>query len=170
MKTRRARLADAPQIHALIAHYAAQGILLPRTEENVREHIALFLVLEEKGQMAGCVSLETYSSDLAEVRSLAVSPGIRGRGLGARLVQYALAEARRRKIARVFAVTHAPEFFVRHGFAASSRHALPEKIARDCSVCPKARGCRLVAVIATISSARAALPILNGIASPSPAA
>ncbi|HVB07695.1 MAG TPA: GNAT family N-acetyltransferase [Candidatus Acidoferrales bacterium] len=169
MKTRRARLTDAPQIHALIAHYAAQGILLPRTEENVREHIALFLVLEASGQIAGCVSLETYSYDLAEVRSLAVSPGSRGRGHGARLLQYALAEARRRKIARVFAVTHAPEFFVRHGFAASSRHALPEKIARDCSACPKARGCRLVAVIATIAAARATLPILNGIASPSPA-
>lgn len=170
MRTRRARPADAAAIHALIAHYAEQGILLPRTEENVREHIALFLVLEEKGQIAGCVSLETYASDLAELRSLAVRPAVRGCGLGARLVQYALAEARRRRIARVFAVTHAPKFFVRHGFATSSRPALPEKIARDCSVCPKARGCRLVAVIATVAPQRVALPILNGIATPSAAA
>lgn len=169
MRARRARLADATAIHALITHYAAQGILLPRTEENVREHATLFLVLEEKGHIAGCVSLETYGSDLAEVRSLAVSPEIRGRGLGARLVQFALAEARRRKIARVFAVTHAPDFFVRQGFATSSRRALPEKIARDCSGCPKANGCRLVAVIATVTPQRVALPILNDIATPSPA-
>ncbi|MHB8412753.1 MAG: GNAT family N-acetyltransferase [Candidatus Acidiferrales bacterium] len=170
MKTRRARLADAPQINALIAHYAAQGILLPRTEENVREHARGFLVLEEKGQIAGCVSLENYGTELAEIRSLAVDPEIRGQGLGARLVQYALTEARRRKIARVFAVTHAPEFFVRQGFDTSSRCALPEKIARDCSACPKARRCRLVAVIATVIPERIALPILNDAVTSSPAA
>lgn len=170
MKARRARATDAAGIYALIAHYAAEGILLPRTEENVREHSRGFLVLEEKGQVAGCVSLENYGTELAEIRSLAVSVEIRGRGLGARLVQYALAEARRRKIARVFAVTHAPEFFMRQGFGVSSRHALPEKIARDCSACPKARRCRLVAVIATVIPERVALPILSDAATSSPAA
>ncbi|MGH9732906.1 MAG: GNAT family N-acetyltransferase [Candidatus Acidiferrales bacterium] len=169
MRARRARLTDAAAIHALIAHYAAEGILLPRTEENVREHARGFLVLEE-GQIAGCVSLENYGTELAEIRSLAVDPEIRGRGLGARLVQYALTEARRRKIARVFAVTHAPEFFVRQGFGTSSRHALPEKFARDCSACPKARRCRLVAVIATVIPERVALPILTDAVTSSPAA
>ena len=170
MRSRRARPADAVAIHALIAHYAAQGILLPRTEENVREHISTFLVLEEKAQIVGCASLENYGTDLAEIRSLAVNPEIRGRGLGARLVQFALLDARRRKIARVFAVTRAPEFFERQGFAASSRRALPEKIARDCSVCPKARRCRLIAVVANVLPERAALPILDNVASPAPVA
>lgn len=170
MRARRARLTDAAAIHALIAHYAGEGILLPRTEENVREHARGFLVLEEKGQIAGCVSLENYGTELAEIRSLAVDPGIRGHGLGARLVQYALTEARRRKIARVFAVTHAPEFFVRQGFGTSSRRALPEKIARDCSACPKARRCRLVAVIATVIPEGVALPILTDAVTSSPAA
>ena len=170
MRTRRARPADSAAIHALIAHYAAQGILLPRTEENVREHARGFLVLEEKDQLAGCVSLENYGTELAEIRSLAVDPEIRGRGLGTRLVQYALTEARRRKIARVFAVTHAPEFFVRQGFDTSSRRTLPEKIARDCSACPKARRCRLVAVIATVIPERIALPILHDVVTSFPAA
>lgn len=170
MRARRARLTDAAAIHALISHYAAEGTLLPRTEENVREHARGFLVLEEKGQIAGCVSLEDYGTELAEIRSLAVNPEIRGRGLGAKLVQYALTEARRRKIARVFAVTHAPGFFVRQGFGTSPRRALPEKIARDCSACPKARHCRLVAVIATVIPERIALPILNDAVTSSPAA
>ena len=170
MRARRARPADAAAIHALIAHYAAEGVLLPRTEENVREHARGFLVLEEKGRIAGCVSLENYGTELAEIRSLAVNPEIRGRGLGARLVQYALSEARRRKIARVFAVTHAPEFFTRQGFDTASRRALPEKIERDCSVCPKAHRCKLIAVTATVISERVTLPILNDIATSSPAA
>jgi amino-acid N-acetyltransferase len=167
LRARKARLSDAAGIHALIAAYAAQGILLPRTKENVREHLSTFLVLEDTSKILGCVSLESYGSDLAEIRSLAVSPQIRGRGLGGRLVEFALAETRREKIARVFAVTHAPDFFVRHGFSVSSRRAVPEKIERDCCTCPKARNCRLTAVIATVIPERVALPILDGVASAS---
>lgn len=165
MRARRAGEADVSAIHGLIAHYAAEGILLERNEENVRQHIASFLVLEEKRQVAGCVSLESYGPDLAEIRSLAVSPNACGRGLGARLVHFALAEARRRGIARVFAVTHAPDFFVRQGFEASPRRALPEKIERDCRACPKARQCRLTAVIADLAPLNISFPILEEAAS-----
>jgi N-acetylglutamate synthase-like GNAT family acetyltransferase len=170
MRTRRARPSDAPAIHALIAHYAAQGILLPRAEENIREQIAHFLVLLENRQLVGCVSLESYGPDFAEIRSLAVAPEIRGLGLGSRLVEFALAEVRRRRIARVFAVTHAPEFFLRHGFALSHRREIPEKIARDCSSCPKARRCRLAAVIAIVAPERITLPILDEAVASAPVA
>lgn len=161
MKARRARLKDVTAIHALVAQYAAQGLLLPRTEDEIRLHIRRFLVLEETGRVVGCVALESYGADLAEVRSLAVDPAARGRGLGERLLRFALATAKRRKIARIFAVTHAPEFFGRLGFVASTRWALPEKIARDCRTCPKAAKCELVAVIATVIPERAVLHILE---------
>jgi N-acetylglutamate synthase-like GNAT family acetyltransferase len=160
-------VADAAAIHELIASYTSEGILLPRTEENVREHVSTFLVLEERAKIIGCVSLENYGTDLAEIRSLAVSPEIRGLGLGGRLVEFALEEARRKKIARVFAVTHAPGFFMHHGFAASSRSAVPEKIERDCRTCPKVRHCHLMTVIATVIAERVALPVLDGVATPS---
>lgn len=165
MRARRARSGDAAAIYALIARYAEQGVLLARSEENIREHIAQFLVFEDKRRIAGCVALESYGANLAEIRSLAVNPEMRGQGLGGKLVQFALAEARLRNIARVFAVTHAPDFFVRYGFAASARRALPEKIERDCRTCPKARRCHLTAVIATVVAERASLPILNEVAS-----
>jgi N-acetylglutamate synthase-like GNAT family acetyltransferase len=161
MRGRRARKADAPAVHRLIAHYAEQGLLLPRREEEIAEHIGRFLVVVERGRLLGCVALEPYGPDLAEVRSLAVDPKIQGRGVGVRLLRLALGEARRRRIARLFAVTHAPEFFARQGFAATSRVALPEKIARDCCICPKQRTCDLVAVIAVVCPERVALPVLS---------
>lgn len=167
MRARRAHPADVKAIHALIVSYAAEGVLLPRTEDNVREHLSTFLVLEERSTVIGCVSLEPYGTDLAEVRSLAVSPKVRGRGLGGKLLEFALAEARRKSVARVFAVTHAPGFFIRHGFGASSRRAVPEKIERDCQTCPKAGHCRLTAVIATLIPERVALPILHSVSTPS---
>lgn len=167
MRARRARPSDAEAIHALIADYAADGILLPRSLQNVCEQIPSFLVIEEKRQIIGCVCLENYGAGLAEIRSLAVGRDIRGKGLGGKLVTFALAEARKKRIARVFAVTHAPKFFIQHGFSASSRRAVPEKIERDCCTCPKANGCRLSAVIATVIPESIALPVLDGVATPS---
>jgi len=164
LKARRARLSDAAAIHCLVAHYAAQGLLLPRSEDEIRGHVARFFVLVEAGRVIGCVALESYGADLAEIRSLAVDPEIRGRGLGGRLVQYALRQAARRGVARVFAVTHAPDFFARQGFARTKREALPEKIARDCCACPKARSCELVAVVADVAVRRAPLDANLGVA------
>lgn len=170
MRARRAKASDAEGIHALIAGYAAEGLLLPREADEIRRNISHFIVLEEKGRIASCVALESYGADLAEVRSLAVAAEFRSRGLGARMLQFALTDARRRGIARVFAVTHAPHFFLRNGFAPTSRLALKEKLERDCNSCPKRRSCQLVAVIATVIPERITLPILIDSPEPVPVA
>jgi N-acetylglutamate synthase-like GNAT family acetyltransferase len=169
MKIRRARASDAPAIHAIISGYAAEGILLPRPLEEIRRHAARFLVLvdEEAGNgsgsppVYGCVALEPYGTALAEVRSLAIAPGRRGAGLGRRLLRAALRAAKQRGYERVFAVTRSGQFFMRHGFTLSSRHALPEKIEHDCCTCPQERTCRLTAVIMPLKKKRALLPVLT---------
>ena len=158
MKARAARVSDVRAIHQLIAHYASQGLLLPRAEEEICRNIGHFLVLCEKGKLLSCVALESYGAYLAEIRSLAVDPESRARGAGSQIVEFALEEARRRGIARVFAVTHAPNFFLRQGFETVQRRSLAETIERDCRQCPKRRSCKLAAVIATIMPDGAALP------------
>jgi amino-acid N-acetyltransferase len=171
MRARAARISDAAVVHRIIAHYAGEGLLLPRTEAEIREHIARFLVLVEKreGQdrVLGCVALEPYGPDLAEIRSLAVAPDARGQGrnVGDRLMKAALDTARRRKIARLLAVTHRPEFFSRHGFTPGPREAVPEKVERDCATCPKKRKCTLIATVAVVLPDREVLPVLNGASS-----
>ncbi len=169
MRTRRAKISDAAAIHSLVAHYAAQGLLLPRAAEEIRANIGHFIVQEDHRGVVSCLSLESYGADLAEIRSIAVDPENQGRGLGARLIASALAEARRRGIARVFAVTHAPEFFERQGFAATARQSLTEKIERDCCACSQERTCKLVAMIATVIPERVSMPILSDFAAPVPA-
>jgi amino-acid N-acetyltransferase len=168
MRARTARMSDAAAVHRVIAHYAGEGLLLPRTEAEIREHISRFLVLIEKRngeeKVLGCVALEPYGSDLAEVRSLAVAPDARGQGrnVGDRLMKAAMDTARRRKIARLFAVTHRPDFFSRYGFVPGPRQAVPEKVERDCVGCPKERKCTLVAAVAVICPEGDLLPVLNG--------
>ena len=169
MRARRGRPADAAELHRLVTFYADRGLLLPRPLDEIHAHAARFIVLEHEGRIAGCVALESYANDLAEIRSLAVAPELRGQGMGARLLREALAAARRHKIARVFAVTHAPEFFGRQGFAVTTRWALPEKLERDCRTCPKARTCGLVACVLTVCPECIALPVLSIAAKHAPA-
>jgi N-acetylglutamate synthase-like GNAT family acetyltransferase len=169
MRTRRAKISNVPAIHSLVAHYAAQGLLLPRAAEEIRANIDHFIVQEDGHRVVSCLSLESYGADLAEIRSIAVNPENRGQGLGARLIAFALAEARRRGIARVLAVTHAPQFFERQGFTAAARQSLTEKIERDCRTCSQQRTCKLVAVIATVIPERITMPILADSAAPVPA-
>ena len=168
MRARTARLSDAASVHRVIAHYAGEGLLLPRTEAEIREHIARFVVLVEKDgredRVLGCVALEPYGSELAEIRSLAVAPEARGQGrnVGDRLMKAVMGTARRRRIARLFAVTHRPDFFSRYGFTPGPRQTVPEKVARDCVGCPKERKCTLVATVAVVLPGRELLPVLSG--------
>lgn len=168
MRARTARIGDAAAVHRVIAHYAGEGLLLPRTEAEIRNHIGRFLVLVEKRngeeKVLGCVALKPYGDDLAEIRSLAVAPDARGHGrnVGDRLMKAAMDTARHRKIARLFAVTHRPEFFSRYGFIPGPRQMVPEKIERDCVTCPKEHNCSLVATVAVVCPERDLLPVLNG--------
>ena len=166
MRARRAKPSDVPAIYGLIAHYSRAGLLLSRSEEEIRRNIGHFLVLLDSDRFVGCLSLEKYSAELAEIRSVAVDPEVRGCGIGAKLLAFALQEARKRGIGRVFAVTHTPEFFERQGFIASPRKMLLEKVERDCRTCAKRRSCKLVAVTATVLPERMRLPVLGESAAP----
>ena len=74
MRTRKARLPDAPRIHELIGIYSHQTILLPRSLDEICENIHNFTVAVEAGRVVGCGGLHFYGPSLAEVRSIAVDP------------------------------------------------------------------------------------------------
>jgi amino-acid N-acetyltransferase len=162
LRTRRARTEDVEAIARLIEHYTAEGLLLARSREEIRAGIDRFLVLVDGEKIAGCVALESYGPDLAEIRSVALDPAVRGRGHGGRLLRAAMREARRRGYTRVFAVTHAADYFLRHGFEPVDRRFLASKVERDCARCPLAPHCRMVGVVAMVAARENGLAIVAG--------
>src|SRR5580704_6974495 len=83
---RKATLQDIPALVELINGYAAQGIMLPRTEFEMSENIRDFTVIYAGPQLLGCGALHFYTPVSGEVRSLAVSPSIKLGGIGRILV------------------------------------------------------------------------------------
>jgi len=109
--------ADLPALLELLGQSA-----LPTA--GLADHLDTTLVAREAGHVVGSAALELYGTT-ALLRSVAVAPGLRGRGLGQELTRHALALARRRKIRTVYLLTEtAGGFFPRFGFRAISRDAV----------------------------------------------
>ena len=70
---RSALLSDVTPLLALVNGYAAQGIMLPRTELELAENIRDFTIAAAGGALVGCGALHFYGTRTAEVRSHFVS-------------------------------------------------------------------------------------------------
>lgn len=90
--------------------------LLARTRDEIAGLLDTFWIATDGDEIVGCCCLEVYSPKIAELRSLAVRPSHRGRGLGAALTAEAVQEAQRRGIPQVLVVTSNREFFERLNF------------------------------------------------------
>jgi N-acetylglutamate synthase-like GNAT family acetyltransferase len=108
---------DIPGILELIA--LNPDTILARTESEIRELLPTSWVVVEGKRVVGCCVLEVYGPKICEVRSLAVSTDRRKSGYGRLLVEAAVAEAQRRNIREILAVTSAPEFFRKLNFGPS---------------------------------------------------
>lgn len=149
---RKAVASDVPQIVALVNEFASRGEVLPRTPEEVRASLSLWVVAEEDGHILACGSLLFWGS-LAEVRSLVVRSDRQGNGLGSQIVLRLIEEARKLEASSVFALTRAVAFFERLGFHVAPREAFPDKIWHDCLQCPRFLNCDETAVMLPLAPA-----------------
>jgi len=147
MRIRPARTPDAAAICELINHYAERNLMLHRSLEDVYDMLREFHVAEDDGEVIGCVAVDVFWGDLAEVKSLAVAADRQGQGIGSRLVATAIEDARRIGVGKLFALTYRKDFFARRGFDVIDRNTLPEKVWRECIACPKADACDEIAMM-----------------------
>ena len=112
---RRARTADVRRIKALVDDYAGR-VLLAKELVALYEAVQEFWVAELDGDVVGCGALHVLWEDLAEVRTVAVTRAMAGKGIGHAVVTRLIALARELGLARVFVLTFETDFFGRHGF------------------------------------------------------
>ncbi len=147
LTARKAVMRDIPGILDLINGYAAQGLMLPRTEFEMSEAIRDFTVVTSGDQMLGCGALHFYSPTVGEIRSLAVAERAKTHGVGRRVVEALLEEAGIYALDAVFAFTYVVGFFSKLGFEVVERGVLPLKAWKDCLRCPKFHECDEIAVL-----------------------
>ena len=143
---RKAKITDVKAIQSLVNQYADTGQMLPRTLNELYEHLRDFHVYEEQEALVGVCALHVSWEGLAEVRSLAVRQDMTKRGIGAQLVQQCLREAAELQVSRVFVLTYQDGFFRKLGFQEVDKKELPHKIWTDCLNCVKFPNCDEIAL------------------------
>ena len=138
---------DVEPLFEMIKGYAERGIMLPRSREVLHRQLEHFIVAEVEGTVVGCGSLCRLGNDLVEVRSLVISEGYKGLGIGSRLLERLVEEAKRQQIPKVMALTYEVSFFLKNGFAVVEKEIFPEKVWTDCVHCSKQDCCDEIAVL-----------------------
>jgi amino-acid N-acetyltransferase len=157
MTIRRATVADVPAMGQIINDCAELGLMLPRSLSSMYENVREFHVAEEDGgvdsggdsgggRVVGVCGLSVVWANLAEVCALAVEPGQRGLGLGRKLTEACVAEARVLGVRTIMTLTYEKAFFERLGFSVVDRQQLPLKVWSECIRCPKNQACDEIAM------------------------
>jgi amino-acid N-acetyltransferase len=115
---RRARTSDVAAVRRLLDGYVGERILLGKPTVTLYEDIQEFWVAERDAdaEVVACGALHVMWEDLAEVRTLAVRPELRGKGVGHQLLAKLLQTARWLGVRRIFCLTFEVDFFAKHGF------------------------------------------------------
>ncbi|ACY49451.1 arsenic resistance N-acetyltransferase ArsN2 [Rhodothermus marinus] len=97
-------------------------------ETGVAAQLDRVRVATWRGRIVGMALLERYAEG-GLLRSVAVEPAWQGRGIGRRLVDVMLEEARREGLSQVFLLTEtAADFFARLGFVPVTREEVPASV------------------------------------------
>jgi amino-acid N-acetyltransferase len=147
LRTRKAQLQDAHAIHQLIESFTCDGTLLHRSYSEIRSNIHTFTIVETASrQFVGCAALHVYGQHLAEIRSIVVHPETKGHGAGGLLVRALLDQANASGIKCVCLFTRIPGFFEHFNFRIADRHALRDKVVKDCIHCARRNACDEIAM------------------------
>lgn len=139
VQVRRARTADVVHVRRLVDTYTVDRRVLSKSTVNLYEDIQEFWVAEAEDEperpggegerrVVGCGALHVLWEDLAEVRTVAVDPSLRGFGVGHRLVSALLDTARELGVRRVFCLTFETGFFAKHGFSPIRGTPVPARV------------------------------------------
>ena len=119
---------DIPDVLRIMEPLIQQGNLLRRTEEELQRRRPDYAVFEADGTIRGCGALHRYGSSHAELAALAVDESQKHLGIGQRMVDYLVEEARRLKLERVFVLTtRTSDWFLTLGFSPATVEELPEE-------------------------------------------
>jgi len=146
IQVRVADVADVDAIAELLIPFAEQEIILPRSRDDIFQHLQEFVVACFDEDLAGVAAMHIYGSNLAEVRSLVVRKDMQRHGIGRLLVEACEQWGAGLGVACIFALTYVPEFFSRFGYEQVPKESLPHKIWTVCVHCSRFADCNEVAV------------------------
>ena len=127
-KIRAMRREDISQVLSIIRPFVLDGILLPRTEEQLEASYSDYIVFEIDGAVRACSALHIYDRTQAEIAAVAVDKTFAHIGIGPKMISYLIEKAKTINLESIFILTtQTADWFESQGFKADSVASLPEK-------------------------------------------
>ena len=121
-------LKDISDVLRIMRPFVERGILLPRTEAQLEEALADYIVFEVDDSVHACAALHEFPEKTGRSPAIAVDEQFLHLGVGPKLVGYLCERAQKRGLASVFVLTtQTADWFLKLGFVESEPSALPEK-------------------------------------------
>ena len=120
--------ADIPEVLSLMRPAIDDGILVPRTEDQLEQKLADYVVHEVDGTLHGCGAMHVFSGGKAEIAGIAVDETYGNQGVGRKIVSFLLEKASSLKLKKVFILTtQTADWFSKLGFVKADVADLPKE-------------------------------------------
>ena len=144
----KAKLSDIVFMQEVVRPEVEKGIILFRSSDEMATNIRSYILAKEDDTIIGFGALHFHADDLAEVRSLVVKEGYRGKGVGQGIVHALIEEGKVLLVKKIFTLTYQKKFFETVGFSEIPKESLPsQKIWADCIKCKHFPICDEIALI-----------------------
>ena len=135
-------------MQALVEDEVKSGVILKRSDDEVATNIRSYILAFYNDELVGYGALHIHSMELAEVRSLIVNEKARGLGIGKKIVNYCIDEAKELNVKEILVLTYIASFFEKLGFKEIDKESIPEhKIWLDCVKCIHFPVCNEISLI-----------------------
>lgn len=119
---------DIPAVLSLMNPFVEQGILLPRTSEELEHTFSDFSVFEIDGGIRACGALHLYPEKVGEIAALAVDESYTHMGIGPKLMEKLISKAQTAEFSSLFVLTtKTADWFERFGFKTADISNIPAK-------------------------------------------
>ena len=119
----------AQEILDLIDPYVKEGRILPRTYDQINQHLEDFVVLRHFDRLVACAGLkDCQEGKMGEIYALAVSKEVQNQGFSTKLLKEIMRKARITNFSKIFALSkHNTQWFLNQGFVQMKISELPKK-------------------------------------------
>ncbi len=150
---RKPTVLDIDSMQEVVRPYVENGIILNRNDDEIANTIRSYTLALEDNKIIGFGALHIYSKTLAEIRSLVVKDNFQKKGIGKKILQKLLDEAKELHIKEVLALTYQKDFFIKCGFKEILKTKIPNhKVWEDCIKCKLFPTCNEIAMIIKLHS------------------
>ncbi|WP_455756049.1 N-acetyltransferase [Sulfurimonas sp.] len=145
---KKASLHNISAMQELVLPEVESGIILERSSDEIATNIRSYTLAYCEGSLIGFCALHVHTASLAEIRSLIVKEGFRGKKIGENLINMCSKEAQDLGLQKLLSLTYKRSFFEKLGFIEIEKESIPEhKIWADCIKCKHFPVCNEVSLI-----------------------